>query len=115
MERSKCVISTAWYLIQNNEVIFLKFNKKWGNVFNPPSGKAIKGESPLDCILREYKEETGLTLIDPKLKGYAYWNYMNQEYGIIFFYVAHEFLEIIKESEEGKLVKIPIEEIKITK
>ena len=37
---------------------------------------------------------------------------MNQEYGIIFFYFSHEFLEIIKESEEGKLVKIPIEEIK---
>jgi len=53
MERPKCVVSTACYLIENDEVLLLKFNKKWGNVYNAPEGKAEKGESPLNCILRE--------------------------------------------------------------
>lgn len=112
MERPKCVISTACYLIENEEVLLLKFNKKWGQVYAPPGGKAQEKESPLDCILREYQEETGLTLIHPKLKGYAYWNYINQEYGIIFFYVASEYSGSIKESAEGKLLKIPIQDMK---
>lgn len=60
-------------------------------------------ESPLDCIIREYEEETGLTLKNPKLKGYSYWNFIEEEYGIIFIYIADEYSGTIKESAEGKL------------
>ena len=48
----------------------IKFAKKWGNVYAPPGGKFETGESPLDCIIREYYEETGLTLINPDFKAF---------------------------------------------
>ncbi len=35
--------------------------------------KFEEGESPLDCIMREYYEETGLQLINPRLQGMSYW------------------------------------------
>lgn len=37
----------------------------------PPGGETERGERGLDCIIREFKEETGLALLDPKLKVIA--------------------------------------------
>ena len=101
--------STACYLKKDNKVLMIKFSKKWGQVYAPPGGKFERGESPLDCILREYYEETGLTLINPKLQGISYWH-DNYE-GIIFIFVAEKFEGQIKESEEGKLEWIEIENL----
>ncbi len=98
--------STACYLKKDNKVLMIKFSKKWGQVYAPPGGKFETGESPLDCILREYYEETGLTLINPKLQGISYWH--DDYEGIIFIFVAEkigkELLEyaINDSKEKGK-------------
>lgn len=111
MERTRCGISTVCYLTENDKTLFLKFNKKWGQVFAPPGGKIEDAESPLECIIREYKEETGLTLKNPKLKGYSYWNWLDEEFGIIFIYTASEYDGVIKEGIEGNLSWIKKEKI----
>ena len=72
-ERIAHLDSTVCYLKKDNKVLMIKFSKKWGSVYAPPGGKFERGESPLDCILREFKEETGLTLIKTKLQGISYW------------------------------------------
>ena len=59
--------STVCYLKKENKVLMINFTKKWRQVYAPPGGKFETGESPLDCILREYYEETGLKLINPRL------------------------------------------------
>ena len=105
--------STACYLRKDNKVLMIKFSKKWGQVYAPPGGKFEAGESPLDCILREYYEETGLTLINPKLQGISYWH--DDYEGIIFIFVAEKFEGNIKESEEGKLEWIDINDLKKVK
>lgn len=103
--------STACYLKKNNKVLMIKFSKKWGQVYAPPGGKFEEGESPLDCILREYYEETGLTLIEPKLQGISYWH--DNAEGIIFIYTAEKYNGDLKQvSEEGKLEWIEIENLK---
>ena len=81
-ERISHLDSTACYLKKGNKVLMIKFSKKWGQVYAPPGGKFETGETPLDCITREYYEETGLTLINPKLQGISYWK--NKTEGIIF-------------------------------
>ena len=102
--------STVCYLKRENKVLMIKFTKKWGNVYAPPGGKFEKGESPLDCIMRGFKEETGLTLIKPKLQGISYWQ--DSVEGIIFVYTAEEFEgDLISDSEEGNLEWIKIEEL----
>lgn len=93
--------ATVAYLKCDNKILMLKFNNKWGKVYAPPGGKFEPGESPLDCILREYQEETGLTLINPRLQGYSYWQ--DSYEGIIFVFVASEYEGELKESLEGKL------------
>ena len=102
--------STVCYLKNENKVLMIKFTKKWGQVYAPPGGKFETGESPLDCILREYYEETGLKLINPKLQGMSYWR--DEKEGIIFIYVAEEFEGDLKEiSEEGCIEWIDIKDL----
>lgn len=98
--------ATVCYLKKDNQVLMLKFNKKWGKVYSPPGGKLESGETPLDCILREFREETGLTLINSKLQGLSYWK--DDKEGIIFVFVAEDFEGKIEESEEGTLEWIPL-------
>ena len=88
----------------------IKFSKKWGQVFALPGGKFEFGETPLDCITREFYEETGLTLINPKLQGISYWQ--DSAEGIIFIYTAEEYkgkLNLI--SSEGELEWIKFDDL----
>lgn len=102
--------STVCYLKKDNKVLMIKFAKKWGHVYAPPGGKFEEGESPLDCIIREYYEETGLTLINPRLQGLSYWK--DQSEGIIFIYTAEDFEgELTTVSEEGSLEWIKLEDL----
>ena len=102
--------STACYLKKDNKVLMIKFAKKWGNVYAPPGGKFEIGETPLDCITREYYEETGLTLINPRLQGISYWK--DSKEGIIFIYTAEDFKGDIKTvSEEGTLKWIELDDL----
>lgn len=94
--------ATACYLKKDNKVLMIKFSKKWGQVYAPPGGKFESGETPLDCIIREFYEETGLTLINPRLQGISYWKDSSE--GIIFVYVAEDFKgDLTTVSEEGTL------------
>lgn len=101
--------STACYLKKDNKVLMIKFSKKWGCVYAPPGGKFEVGESPLDCIIREYYEETGLKLINPRLQGISYWK--DDYEGIIFVYTAEAFEGELTSSEEGSLEWIKIEDL----
>lgn len=88
----------------------MKFSKKWGQVYAPPGGKFESGESPLDCVLREFFEETGLTLIHPRLQGISYWQDVSE--GIIFIYTAEEFEgELTPITEEGTLEWIDLKDL----
>ena len=102
--------ATACYLKKDNKVLMIKFSKKWGQVYAPPGGKFESGETPLDCIMREYYEETGLTLINPRLQGMSYWKDSSE--GIIFVYTADDFEgDLTTESEEGTLEWIKLEDL----
>ena len=109
-ERIAHLNATVCYLKKDNKVLMIKFSKKWDNVYAPPGGKFESGESPLDCIFREYKEETGLTLVKPKLQGISYWK--DRAEGIIFVYVAEDYQgNLLINSDEGNLEWINLEDL----
>lgn len=112
-ERSSHYDSTACYLIENKKALMIQFSKKWGQVYAPPGGKFQYGETPTECMIREFKEETNLELLDLKLKGISYWDYQKEQEGIIYIFVATKYKGKLKEkSEEGNLHWIPIENLK---
>lgn len=102
--------SAACYLKQGNKVLMLKFTKKWRQVYAPPGGKFEEGETPLDCVTREFYEETGLRLINPRLQGISYWK--DSAEGIIYIFTAEEYEgELLESSIEGNLEWIDIEDL----
>ena len=83
---------------------------KWIGV----GGRFEPGESPEDCVKREFYEETGLTLIDPKLRGVVTFAFAEDPTEYMFLYSADRFTgEMIKEedSPEGILRWVGKEEV----
>ena len=113
-ERIRHANATVCYLKKEDKVLMIRFRKKWGQVYAPPGGKFKEGESPLDCVMREFKEETGLTLINPKLQGISYWH--DSDEGVIFIYTAEQYEgEILSFSEEGTLEWVSIDDLQFIK
>ena len=80
---------------------------KWVGV----GGKFENGESPDDCLLREVKEETGLTLLSWSLRGVVTFlsDVWAPEY--MFLYTAEAEDAPLKECEEGVLEWVRKEDV----
>ncbi len=76
-----------------------------------PGGHVEPHESFHDSVIREVKEETGLTIFSPKLVGVKQFYDQNQERYIVFFYIANKFTGQVKESNEGSLSWMTKEEL----
>jgi len=95
--------ATMCFLRNNGKTLLIYRNKGEGDIHNgwyvPPGGRTERGERGIDCIVREFREETGLTLINPKLKVIAtFYNYgrilggkENPEDWCVEVYEAREF------------------------
>jgi 8-oxo-dGTP diphosphatase len=79
------------------------------DIWNGVGGKVEDNESPEECVIREVKEETGLTITKPLLKGILTFpdNYATGETWYVFVFVAKDFTGTLAESPEGALHWIP--------
>ena len=80
---------------------------KWIGV----GGKFEYGESPEECLLREVKEETGLTLKKYQFRGLV--TFVSNEWGTEYMHLftATEYEGEMNECEEGELVWVTKKEI----
>ena len=65
-------------------------------------GKLELGEDPMSSAVREFREESGLTLVDPKLRGTLIW-IDEVQCGIIHIFTGTRWSGSVSESEEGEL------------
>lgn len=100
-------MTTLCYIENDNKYLMLHrvskkndINKdKWIGV----GGHFEEGESPEDCLLREVKEETGLTLTSYKFRGIVTFLADNYETEFMCLYTATGFEGEIIDCDEGKL------------
>ncbi|MFO7447700.1 MAG: 8-oxo-dGTP diphosphatase [Ignavibacteriaceae bacterium] len=96
----------------NNKTLMLHRIKKQNDIhkgkWSGLGGKMDAGESPEDCIIREVKEECGLTIKNPKLKGLITEPFFDGlEDWYVFVFTAEEFTGELTDTNEGVLEWIP--------
>lgn len=100
-------LTTICYIEQDGNYLMLHRTKKENDQSHDKwlgvGGKFDKDESPDECILREVKEETGLTLMSYQLRGVMTFVSDIWETEYMFIYTADEFEGELAECSEGDL------------
>jgi len=108
--------TTLCYIEKNNKWLMLYRNKKKNDLnegkYIGVGGKFEEKESPDECLLREVKEETGLTLTKYKLRCLVTFVSDKWETEHMYVYTATDFTgELKEECSEGQLIWVDKEKV----
>lgn len=107
--------TTLCYLEHQGQYLMLLRNKKKHDINKQKwigiGGHLLEKETPDECVQREFTEETGLTLLDYKLRGLV--TFISDEYETVqmWLYTASKFEGELKPCDEGELHWIDIDNI----
>ena len=99
--------STLCYIEKGSQYLMLHRVKKENDINRDKwigiGGKLEKGETPDGCLLREVKEETGLTLTDFRARGIVFFDNTEYEQETIYLYTASGWTGEMHGCDEGDL------------
>lgn len=105
MSRKTEIELTNMCLIYNDDAVLVQEKTgtkyKGGLVF--PGGHIEEGESLRDSMIREIKEETGLTISDLQPCGFKDWIQEDGTRYIVLLYKTNKYEGELKSSDEGKV------------
>ena len=104
MKKPEKVVFTNICLIYKGSKILVqeRTKKDWpGLTF--PGGHVKKDESFYESVIREVKEETGLTIINPILCGIEEYKTDKEDRNVMLYYKTNNFKGKLKSSDEGKV------------
>lgn len=105
-------LATLCYVRRGRDVLMLHRTRKVGDVhagkYNGLGGKFEPGESPEQCVLREVREESGLTVADPLLRGVlTFPAFAHGEDWYVFVFTARWTEGEVSDCPEGELRWVP--------
>ena len=106
-----CKLTNMCLLKKDNQILVQERIKDDWPGLTFPGGHVEKGEGLKDAMSREFKEETGITLLNPILKGIEEFKTKDEDRYFIFFYVASEYLGEISSNSEGEVFWIDEKDI----
>ena len=112
MSRAERVILTNMCMVYDGDRILVqnKVNDDWtGLCF--PGGHVENRESFVKSVIREIKEETGLTIYEPRLCGVKQFYTEKDERYVVFLYKNHRFEGELVSSDEGEVSWIKREDL----
>jgi 8-oxo-dGTP diphosphatase len=115
-ERHQAILATLCYVRSEGKTLMIhrvkKQNDDHAGKWNGLGGKLESGESPEECAIREMKEETGLTIRNPELKGIlTFPEFANGRDWYVFVFVIRDFEGELIDSPEGNLAWIEDEKL----
>ena len=108
-------LTTLCYLIKDGQYLMLHRTKKEQDInagkYIGVGGHVEEGESPVDCIKREIKEETGLTVNTLKTRGYITF-VMGDETEHAVLFTSDDFEgQLTENCDEGVLTWVDIDKV----
>lgn len=109
--RTEIVELTVLCLVHKDNMYLLqdRIKNDWKG-YTLPGGHIEAGESIVDAVIREMKEETGLTISAPKLCGVKQFPIDGGRY-IVFLFETSCFEGELKASEEGQMYWVSKEDL----
>lgn len=111
---NKTVLTTICYIEKDGKTLMLYRNKKKNDVHEGKyvgiGGKFEFGETPEECIIREIKEETGLTVNSLRYHGLiSFPKFANDDNWYMFIFSCRDFEgevpeDILDDCPEGRLL-----------
>ena len=113
MNRRESVEFVNMCMIKNGDKVLVqdRVSPDWPGI-TFPGGHVERGESFVDAVIREVKEETGLTISKPQLCGIKNW-YDNEDYRYVVLFTRQNTLLVnsslqTKGKSGGKSLKISL-------
>ena len=107
--------TTLCYITRGNDVLMLHRVKKRNDINHDKwigiGGKFEGEESPDECILRETREETGLTLTDYRCRAVITFRQRGEEGEYMYLFTADGFTGRLRDCDEGDLQWISREKL----
>ncbi|MBL8023468.1 MAG: 8-oxo-dGTP diphosphatase [Elusimicrobia bacterium] len=105
-------LATLCYVKRAGKTLMMHRVKRSNDIhfgkWNGLGGKLFPGETPEECVIREVREESGLELRSPELKGFlTFPGFDGEDDWYVFVFVARKFSGVIGPCPEGDLSWIP--------
>ena len=111
MDRTeKCELTMLCLIYQGDQILLQNRVKSDWRGYALPGGHIEPGESIVESVIREMREETGLTVKDPRLCGIKQFPIEGGR-DLVFLFETEEFEGTLRSSGEGEMVWIPRERL----
>ncbi|MBP3649609.1 MAG: 8-oxo-dGTP diphosphatase [Clostridia bacterium] len=113
MSRTETVTLTNMCMVTDGTRVLVqnRVDPDWSG-YTFPGGHVEKGESFTDAVIREVREETGLTIEAPRLCGIKDWPEEDGSRYMVLLYRADRFSGTLASSGEGEVSWVELDELR---
>ena len=97
----RCILTNICLIYKDDEILVIDRKKKDWPGLTFPGGHVEKDEDFNTSVIREAKEETGLTIKNPILCGIEEFKTEKEDRYLMLYYKTNKFSGKIKKSKEG--------------